>query len=32
VVRGIVDMEDAHEMGMDLAYRLAKRAYGFGGA
>ncbi len=30
VVRGIVDMEDAHEMGQDLAYRLAKRAYGFG--
>jgi glucuronate isomerase len=32
VVRGIVDMEDAHEMGQDLAYRLAKRAYGLDGA
>jgi glucuronate isomerase len=31
VVRGIVDMEDAREMAYDLAYRLAKRAYGFGG-
>jgi glucuronate isomerase len=30
VVRGIVDMEDAHEMALDLAYRLAKRAYRFG--
>jgi hypothetical protein len=28
-VRGIVDMEDAHEMILDLAYRLAKRAYKF---
>jgi glucuronate isomerase len=27
VVRGIVDMEDAKEMILDLAYRLAKRAY-----
>jgi glucuronate isomerase len=27
VVRAIVDMEDAHEMILDLAYRLAKRAY-----
>jgi len=29
VVRGVVDLEDAHEMGQDLAYRLAKRAYSF---
>jgi glucuronate isomerase len=29
VVRGIADMEDAHEMILDLAYRLAKRAYKF---
>jgi glucuronate isomerase len=29
VVRGIVDMDDAHEMIVDLAYRLAKRAYRF---
>jgi glucuronate isomerase len=29
VVRSVVDLEDAHEMGQDLAYRLAKRAYGF---
>jgi glucuronate isomerase len=29
VVRGVVDMEDAHEMVLDLAYRLAKRAYKF---
>lgn len=29
-VRGVVDMEDAYEMGQDLAYRLARRAYGFG--
>jgi glucuronate isomerase len=29
VVRGIVDMEDAREMILDLAYRLAKRAYKF---
>ncbi len=27
VVRGIVDLEDAHEMVLDMAYRLAKRAY-----
>ena len=27
VVRGIVDLEDAGEMALDLAYRLAKRAY-----
>jgi glucuronate isomerase len=30
VVRSIVDMEDAGEMMLDLAYRLAKRAYRFG--
>lgn len=29
VVRGIVDMDDAQEMILDLAYRLAKRAYKF---
>jgi glucuronate isomerase len=29
VVRGIVDMEDAREMILDAAYRLAKRAYKF---
>lgn len=29
VVRGIVDMEDAHEMIQETAYRLAKRAYKF---
>jgi glucuronate isomerase len=29
VVRGIVDVEDAHEMALDAAYRLAKRAYKF---
>lgn len=29
VVRGIVDMTDAEEMIHDLAYRLAKRSYGF---
>ncbi len=29
VVRGVVDLEDAAEMALDLAYRLAKRAYGF---
>jgi glucuronate isomerase len=29
VVRGVVDMGDAHEMSLDLAYRLAKRAYKF---
>jgi len=27
VVRGIVDLTDAEEMGVELAYRLAKRAY-----
>jgi glucuronate isomerase len=27
VVRGIVDLEEAHEMIVDLTYRLAKRAY-----
>jgi len=26
-VRGIVDMEDAREMILDMAYRLAKKAY-----
>jgi glucuronate isomerase len=31
VVRGIVDMEDGHEMILDTAYRLAKRAYRFDG-
>jgi glucuronate isomerase len=29
VVRGIVDMNDAEEMILDTAYRLAKRAYKF---
>ncbi len=29
LVRGIVDMADAEEMIVDMAYRLAKRAYGF---
>lgn len=29
VVRSIVDMQDAGEMNLDLAYRLAKRAYRF---
>ena len=29
VVRGIVDVEDAHEMILDTAYRLARRAYKF---
>ena len=29
VVRGIVDLEDAQEMALELAYRLAKRAYKF---
>ncbi len=29
VVRSIVDMDDAREMILDLAYRLAKRAYRF---
>ena len=27
VVRGIVNLDEAHEMILDLAYRLAKRAY-----
>jgi glucuronate isomerase len=27
VVRGIVDIEDAKEMILDMAYRLAKKAY-----
>jgi glucuronate isomerase len=30
VVRGIVDMDDAQEMMLDLAYRLAKQGYKFG--
>ncbi len=30
VVRGVVDMEDAREMIVDCAYRLAKRAYKLG--
>lgn len=30
VVRGMVDMDDAQEMVLDLAYRLAKRAYRLG--
>jgi glucuronate isomerase len=30
VVRGVVDMEDAHEMILDCAYRLAKKAYKLG--
>ncbi|MFN2241568.1 MAG: glucuronate isomerase [Anaerolineae bacterium] len=29
VMRGVVDMDDAHEMALDAAYRLAKRAYKF---
>jgi len=29
VVRGVIDMEDAGEMILDTAYRLAKRAYKF---
>jgi glucuronate isomerase len=29
VVRGIVDVDDAHEMILDIAYRLARRAYKF---
>jgi glucuronate isomerase len=29
VMRGVVDMDDAHEMILDTAYRLAKRAYKF---
>jgi len=31
VVRGIVSEEDAHEMSLDLAYRLAKQTYKLGG-
>jgi hypothetical protein len=27
VVQGIVDLADAHEMVLDMAYRLAKKAY-----
>jgi glucuronate isomerase len=30
VIRGIVDMEDAQEMILDTAYRLAKKTYKFG--
>jgi glucuronate isomerase len=30
VVRGIVDIDDAHEMILDVAYRLVKRAYKLG--
>ena len=29
VMQGMVDMDDAHEMALDAAYRLAKRAYRF---
>lgn len=29
VVRGIVDMDDAHEMAHDMSYRLARRGYKF---
>jgi glucuronate isomerase len=29
VVYGIVELDDAHEMILDMAYRLARRAYGF---
>jgi glucuronate isomerase len=29
VVRGMVDEEDAHEMALDMAYRLAKQTYRF---
>ena len=29
VVRGVIDLEDAHEMIVDCAYRLAKQAYKF---
>jgi glucuronate isomerase len=29
VVRGIVDMDDAREMALDMAYRLARRTYRF---
>jgi glucuronate isomerase len=28
-VRGIVSVDDAHEMIVDIAYRLARRAYKF---
>jgi len=28
-VRGIVDTDDAHQMPLDAAYRLAKGVYGF---
>ena len=31
VVRSIVDEDDAHEMAMDLGYRLVKQAYRFNG-
>lgn len=31
VVQGIVDEEDAHEMALDLAYRLARRTYNLAG-
>lgn len=30
VVQGIIDEQDAHEMSLDLAYRLAKRTYKLG--
>jgi glucuronate isomerase len=30
VMHGMVDMDDAQEMALDAAYRLAKRAYKFG--
>jgi glucuronate isomerase len=30
VVQGMIDMDDAHEMVLDTAYRLAKRAYKLG--
>lgn len=29
VVRGVVDVGDAREMALDVAYRLAKKAYRF---
>jgi glucuronate isomerase len=29
LVRGVVDEEDAREMALDMAYRLAKQTYGF---
>ena len=32
IVRGVVDEEDGREMILDLAYRLAKRAYKFDGS